>query len=421
MIRGFLKESSLTFALRVLSAGLGLLLSIILARWLGPAGFGVFSYALAWLGLSVHFAVWGLNRVLIREVSATSGGSGERLFGQSINFVLSISTLFFVSLLILNLLEIDYGIITTEVVYGVMGLPFLGLITLSQAYLRGVGQPVISTVPQAALIPGLFLIFIYVLDSASALSPLSAIILRTSVLVIVSIASLAYILSTTAFSTSDFSRGLLKPGLARKGSPFFSSALGNTTRARLPVILLGFIIGAESAGVYELGRRIARVFTLPLAALNVPLAPNISSAEAEGDMRKIETLTRTTALVSFAAVLLIGSVTLMGSFLFLPTLVDISLVEILPVIAGLLGGHLVSAAFGPVGLVLDMTGEEVFSAKVSIASVPLAVLAYLSVIPSYGATGAAVCTAFVLFVTNLAGSWYLSQTRGVKTIFSLPF
>ena len=68
-ITPILKNISWLTAERFFRLSIGLVVNVWLARYLGPADFGLFNYALAWVAIFAILASFGMNRVLIRELS----------------------------------------------------------------------------------------------------------------------------------------------------------------------------------------------------------------------------------------------------------------------------------------------------------------------------------------------------------------
>jgi O-antigen/teichoic acid export membrane protein len=64
-----------TAILRLIALALGFITNIVLARALGVKEYGIFSYVLAWIGLLSAVGIFGIDRLLVREVAAYIGKS----------------------------------------------------------------------------------------------------------------------------------------------------------------------------------------------------------------------------------------------------------------------------------------------------------------------------------------------------------
>ena len=70
-IRLYLLRGSVgVFVLQTISIGLGLITNMLLARILGVAEYGVYTYIFAWTGLFTVLAMFGFSNVLVREIAA---------------------------------------------------------------------------------------------------------------------------------------------------------------------------------------------------------------------------------------------------------------------------------------------------------------------------------------------------------------
>jgi PST family polysaccharide transporter len=67
------------FADRILRMGVGLVVGALVAQYLGPSQFGLFSYALAFVALFGTFATLGLDSVVIREIVRDASSKYETL------------------------------------------------------------------------------------------------------------------------------------------------------------------------------------------------------------------------------------------------------------------------------------------------------------------------------------------------------
>jgi PST family polysaccharide transporter len=92
------------FADKIICLGVGLFVSIWLARYLGPEKFGVYSYAIAFVALFSAFATLGLDDIIVRDIvhnpsekEKTLGtGFFLKLFGGIMTFLLIASAISFV-------------------------------------------------------------------------------------------------------------------------------------------------------------------------------------------------------------------------------------------------------------------------------------------------------------------------------------
>ncbi|MGE6767440.1 flippase [Serratia sp. NPDC071084] len=81
----------------ILRMGLGFILNVWLARYMGPDKFGIFNYAMAMIAIYTSVASLGMNGVVVRELVRNSE-STDRIMGTS--FLLQVSGSFLAALLV---------------------------------------------------------------------------------------------------------------------------------------------------------------------------------------------------------------------------------------------------------------------------------------------------------------------------------
>ena len=93
----YLKNTSWLFGERILRMSVGLVVSLWVARYLGPTRFGVLSYAQSFAALFTVFSTLGLDGIVVRELIANES-KRDVLMGTS--FLLKLGGAFFVILLL---------------------------------------------------------------------------------------------------------------------------------------------------------------------------------------------------------------------------------------------------------------------------------------------------------------------------------
>lgn len=78
----YFKNTSWVLGEKILRMGVGVVLGVWVARYLGPGQFGILSYAISFVGLISVFATLGLDGILIREL-VKNGSKRDRLLGTA--------------------------------------------------------------------------------------------------------------------------------------------------------------------------------------------------------------------------------------------------------------------------------------------------------------------------------------------------
>ena len=74
-----IRNTGWLFADRILRMGVGLFVGVWVARYLGPEQFGIFNYAIAFVGLFGVFATLGLNSIVVRDIVRDPAYKNETL------------------------------------------------------------------------------------------------------------------------------------------------------------------------------------------------------------------------------------------------------------------------------------------------------------------------------------------------------
>ena len=100
-LRKIITNISWLFADRILRLGVGVFVVALIARYLGPQQFGLFSYASAFVALFYTFAGLGLERIVVRDIVHDPSCKNEilgtafvlKLLGGTITSLLAIATI----------------------------------------------------------------------------------------------------------------------------------------------------------------------------------------------------------------------------------------------------------------------------------------------------------------------------------------
>lgn len=385
----------------------------IVARYLGPKGYGVFSFSIAtvsllavtlsggWLSAITRFVAqyrelckWELLRgVLARAHQIT-------LFPCLLaSFVLVVLSTFYIDSMNRE--------IQVSLYFSAFVLPISALLTLRRMIFQGFHFIAESIMPEDIIVPIFGIAFIwflsihstgdflalYVAISAFALL-LSSILLRTR------IPSEAY-RAKKKYATNQWVLTAL---------PMLVSGICQIILNRTDVLLIGSIVGMNDAGLYSGASRIALCNVLLLNAVDISAAPLMASAYHSGRFSEFKKILKTGIIWSA-----LGALPLFCIMMFFPT----SLLRIFGpeftqgsnLLKILAFGQYVNALTGPVGKALLMTnGERQFALSTGIAAI-LNFLGNIIAIPIWGATGAAVVTALTVILMNASQYIFVYRIR----------
>lgn len=166
-------------------------------------------------------------------------------------------------------------------------------------------------------------------------------------------------------------------------------------------LMLGIFETPEDVGIYRVAAQGAMLVGFGLQTVNMFIAPYIARLHAQEDYKRLQRLVTISTRVSFFIALPIVLVWACWGdgiihFIFGEDYVG----AYLPLVI-LAFGQLINVLFGPVGILLNMTGHERDTMRGLTMAAVLNVLLSLTLIPMFGINGAAVASAITLVAWNV--------------------
>lgn len=399
-------------ALQAASLLLTFVNGLLLARWLGASGLGVYAYTLAVVGVASVVAAMGWPAATLRFAAQY----------HHRNDPLSLR----------GLLRLGSGM--TGILAGLAGLGMLGwafarlhaspklaavvivasplplLLSLTQLRLRTLqafGRPVLAQIPDKLVKPATFLAglgLLWAVGREVDLSPTVAMgIWVTTVALAFAVGTgfLRRVLGRTRASPSERPVYRVREWTTTAGSLAIADSFG-LIYGYIDILLLGVMATGAAVGRYQVAVRMSTLLLVLLTASNVVIAPTISRLYLDDDRVRLQRLvTRASrwvfagTLVAFLGYAFAGRA-LLGS-LFGPDYVG-AFVPLLIISAG----RLVDVACGPVTLLQQMTGGQRLISRAVGAGALLNLAGCAALIPRFGIDGAAASTAFSVAAVNVA-------------------
>jgi O-antigen/teichoic acid export membrane protein len=399
-----LLSASATAVLQGASNVLGFVLSVLLARFLGSRGYGLYALAFAWASLLMTPAILGLDRFLVRGIAVYEVQEKwqlmKGLLRRTNQLVLLTSTAIAFCGIVVAITWLSPSLRGPFAV-AMLLVPITTLTLLRQGAMQAVGRVVSGQLPEYLVRPLLIIMGVVALELAGqgALTPTTALGANVAGVAV-------------AFVVGALLLRRALPAVLRTVCPEFITR--EWLRASLPMMLIsgvwlangyaatlvvGSLDGPRAAGVYSIAQKGAELIVILLAAANMSLAPAIARLHARGDRQGLE---RTTEHMARAT--LLASIPVAVAFMAFP---DVYL--------GLFGagfrtgatalmilalGQLFNAAAGPSGNVLIMTGQERIAVRGVGAGLILNVVLAIVLVPPLGVTGGAIAFASSLVLWN---------------------
>lgn len=376
----------------------------ILARGLGPVAYGV--YALAWriAHVLIRLVTFGSVPTLQRYLPAYETEPKRRsrvtglAYATTVGFGLAMATGLVVLAPWINAVTVSDPVFPPAMrLFGVLIL-CIGLVMVYAATFRAVGSARGEVLFNKLLRPAARLV-----GAVSALA-LGYSVVGVAGAIVVCMALLAVVGYPVTVRLTDI-RPSLRVGRAdvyrfyNHAAPVAMSSLGKVFQNRVDVLLVGALLSAVAAGIYNIILVLVAIAWIPLLSFNQllpPVASDLYSSDRMGTLNAVySSITRliVTTVVPILAVQLVFGRELLA--VFGPTYVE----GYVPLIV-YLGGVFVGSAVGATGWLLMMTDHQYARMILDwLLAVLNVVLTYVFIL-EFGLVGAALGTSLAISVQN---------------------
>lgn len=387
--------------IRVASIGLTLLTSVLLARILGPAELGYYSFALSVIlvvGLPVHM---GLPVLVLRETARGEASMNWRQVkglwrwaGRRI-CVITVATLFLaipIIWLIGDRFVPDGRIMTVWV--SIALVPLVAIEQVRSAAVRGLQRPILGLLPDSIIRPlSLLALLWFAWANGSTVTSYEAMVLHVVSVTLASIVGILILFKVTPPSLKS-----VTPEYSYQ-KKWFSSLLPlafltgtQVIMQNTNILMLGLWHSSEQVGYFKIAVSSADMVLFGLIAINVAMAPTFAKLHSVGDFIGLQRKSAQSASLAVLVAVPIALLLLIYGSEILHLLYGPEFIESYTPLVILIIGQMFNAWFGPNGNLLNMSGNERASLKILIFAMLTNIALCVLLIPTYGVIGAAVAT-----------------------------
>lgn len=389
---------------QVLSRVAALVLSMVLARLLGPENFGIFSVNYTFVSVAAIFVCIGLPVFLTREIAVLTGKQGWGLawttYKVAIRVVLATSAFAVAVFLAVYLSWPEFRIVSGGPVFlGALVLLILtSVLRLSTGVLRGLKKVSTSLFLETVLLPALVLLGVSAVYFVQPDTLSAQTVIYLYAFVTLAVFLIAQNELRRPFPNEGMSGGqrVEWKSLLRDTLPFSLIGAAAVLNSYADILMLAWFVPTSEVGFYRVasqaavlitfGLQIAQLIGAPIfAQLNEPhLRDKLSS-----EFRRFRILSGSVALVLFSIITVFGDelLTLFFGEPFAAAYVPLVLLS---------AGYCVNASFGPLGILLSMSRQEKLVSRVLWVAAGMNILLNLTLIPSFGLIGAATATSLTV-------------------------
>jgi O-antigen/teichoic acid export membrane protein len=302
---GLFSSAASTSGLTAIYTLLLLVATILLARWLGPAQYGVYALVTAVAVIVGLFATPGTENVLIRDL-ASYGAAGRHgtsrgllTFSNRVALITSIVLVVVVSTVTWVSHSFSFDPAAQAMLVGSLIIPISALSRVRAAALSGLHRVVLGRVPELVVRPIVLLVLVvlavWVGADHTAAVALGLTCVAYGVSYVVGAVTLRRAMPRAmreAHREYDYPRWL------RSMPSFLALGFSDVLTSQLSITLIGWFGTARDAGVFAVANRGAAVVALGFAGVAAVAAPRIARLWAQRDMRGLDALLKQGALLS---------------------------------------------------------------------------------------------------------------------------
>lgn len=393
------RSALLTFAIRVLSAGLLYLSQIAMARWMGTFDYGIYVFVWTWVMILGGLAHGGLNVAMIRLIPQHREHGefdlvrGLLRYGRLFAFASSTMIAVLAALTLWAFQDLLSSYYVLPLFIALVCVPMFTLSDIQDGIGRANAWMLAGLVPPYVLRPLLLLITMAIAHGfgvqTTAVTAAAAAILATWLSALVQFAAIQREVART------FPVGPRRVDLAlwtRTALPLLVIGGCEMLLQNTDVLIVSAYLSPSDVAIYFAAAKTMALIMFVHYAVGSASANRFAAHSARGDHDALARDVRDAVHLTFWPSLLLGGIILLcGEFLL--SLFGPEFVAGYPVMMILVVGFLARSAMGPSEFLLNMAGQQVACASIFAASAVLNIVLNVLLVPVYGLPGAAISTA----------------------------
>ncbi|MDP2354706.1 MAG: lipopolysaccharide biosynthesis protein [Beijerinckiaceae bacterium] len=409
------------FAVRILGAALGYALHVALARFLGPADFGVWAFAFTLVIVAGHAASIGFPDSVVRFLTDYIAredwrrARGQVLAGIYISLGMGAALALLFAGLLVALRDLVPREMFAPLLMAAAILPVFAIQDWMDGASRAIGRPLLAMTPIFVLRPIAIL-------GATAVAAASSDALNAA---LVMGATLAGVAATAVVQGFAFWRALPAPLRAANATfewrlwlsasaPLGLVVLADQAGGFADVIALGFLATASETGAYFAAARIISLVALGTFAVSVISGRRLALHQSRNEAHELQAFVRTSTRWTFlGSVVLVLVLAPLGPFLL--SLFGRDFVSAAPALTVLALGLLARAASGQAEELLVVLGHQQVSARIAITCALVALAGSFAAAALLGPVGVAAAMALTAAMRSFLFTRAARRLTGLDT------
>jgi O-antigen/teichoic acid export membrane protein len=408
-LQKILINTSWLFADRIISMGVGLLVGVWVARYLGPEQFGLFNYVAAFVALFSAIATLGLNgivvRDLVKEPKATNATLGTAFVLQLIGGLLAVG----MAVIVIGYLR--PGDALAKLMVAVLGfvMVFKATEVVKYWFESQVQSKYTVWAENAVFIVIAGIKIVLILSHAPLMAFVWAVLAEAALVALALLCVYARCGSGLRNWQVQIQRA---KSLLKDSWPLILSGLAIMVYMRIDQIMLGQMLGDEAVGIYSAAVRISEVWYFVPMAIVASVFPSIIEAKKKSEALYYQRLQWLYDVMVVLALSVAVPMTFLSDWA-----VSLLFGQAYEQAGAVLAIHIWTAVF--VGLSFSSgrwfinEGYTLLALKRNLLGLVVNVILNTYLIPLYGPKGAALATLLSYFMASYASDLFSRKTRMV--------
>lgn len=424
---GLKRKLSQVVLVKLMGVALGFLVTVVMARALGAAELGVYTYAFTVVMIASVLSRLGFDNLIIRRISSLRP---EKKF-SAIKSLLRSSTIATTGMSLIigcvggwyfyDIVDKANAYRYTLIIGLLLVLPLLSIAYIQRANLNGLKLAALSELPITVIRHLLVIVVVFVTIISGMTYRAEEMMLLTAMVFAVVVILGYFLVSRSLPGDYRDSKGAIDlVSWSRQSLPFMIINASNTLNQRLDILFLGLLSTPSQVGVYAVVSRLLPAISFASGVVNTTLKPHISELYSAGDRKPLQSIIFSTSIAVFGFT---AGVSLLLAF-FGAQILSIFGDDFIAgyiILLILLVGKIVAVLSGPVAIVLVMCDQQKLVSTVELISNVFYAVLLLLLVKSFGAVGAAIATSSVWICRNAVLFYFVySRLRLNTSIFNFP-
>ena len=422
--KDILQGSVYSFLAKILTKILGLISSVIIARYYGAEVIGYISIILSILGITGLLSNFGMSTSILRLIPEYIGKYSKEAGFAIYNRMLILTIIFsfamslclyslseFIANDIFHNYELKYFFILSSII-----LIFSSINILNIATIRAIKK--IKQLAYFELLPSVLTLILLLLFTYSFYNKYNPIYILFYSILIISILTTIYV---NKVKKSEVNENKTTSPLSYKyivilSFPMFLTAGLQLITGHTDIIMLGIFMGEDQVGIYSIVLSLSLLTSFLLNSINTIAAPKFSELYHENKMNDFKHVAQKSTRMIFWSTLPIILVLMLFGQLILEIYGTDFTVGYTALLL-LTFGQFINSISGSVGYLLNMTGHHKIFQNIILLSAIINILLNYLLIPKYGINGAAFASMISIISWNIIATIYIKKIFGFYIVY----